>query len=146
MTNCLGGIQAFGTHVDAVLNTVATEHAEGVIQLGQTVFGRGITTVGEESVRLQQTGRTDKAVGVPPEGGTTGRATGTENALIQAIQLRTFLRRLQAFDRRRRRGVLKVGLYFLVLGVKKAHVHDKIPNHGQSRQRTNHQLIAFDTL
>ena len=53
MTNCLGGIQAFGTHVDAVLNTVATEHAEGVIQLGQTVFGRGITTVGEESVRLQ---------------------------------------------------------------------------------------------
>ena len=72
MTNCLGGIQAFGTHVDAVLNTVATEHAEGVIQLGQTVVGRGITTVGEKSVRLQQTGRTDKAVGVPPEGRTTG--------------------------------------------------------------------------
>ena len=53
MTNCLGGIQAFRTHVDAVLNTVAAEHAEGVIQLGQTVFGRGITTVGEESVCLQ---------------------------------------------------------------------------------------------
>ena len=70
MTNCLGGIQAFGTHVDAVLNTMAPEHAEGVIQLGQTVFGGGITTVGEESVSLQQTGRTDKAVGVPPEGGT----------------------------------------------------------------------------
>ena len=85
MTNRLGRVQALRTHVDAVLNTVAPENAEGVIELGQTVFRRGITTVGEEPVCLQQTCGADKAIGVPPEGRTTGRATGAENALIKPI-------------------------------------------------------------
>ena len=34
MTNRLGGIQTFRTYIDAVLNAVATKHAEGIIQLG----------------------------------------------------------------------------------------------------------------
>ena len=72
MTNRLGGIQTFRAHIDAVLNAVATKHAEGIIQPGQTVFCRRVTAVGEESVCLKQTGGTNKSVGIPPEGGTTG--------------------------------------------------------------------------
>ena len=72
MTNRLGGIQTFRAHIYAVLNTVATKHTEGVIQAGKTVLCRRITAVGEESVRLKQTGGTNKSIGVPPEGGTTG--------------------------------------------------------------------------
>ena len=106
MTNRLGGIQTFGTHVDAVLNAVATKHAEGIIEAGQTVFCSRITAVGEESVRLKQTGGTNESIGIPPERGTTGRATGTQNAFIQAIQLRALLRRLQPLDRWRRLRVL----------------------------------------
>ena len=106
MTNRLGGIQTFRAHIDAVLNAVATKHAEGIIEAGQAVFCGRITAVGEESVRLKQTGGTNKSIGIPPEGRTTGRATGTENALVQAIQLRALLRRLQPLDRWRRRRVL----------------------------------------
>ena len=89
VANRLGGIQALRTHVDAILNAVAAKHAEGVIQIGQPVLCRGITTVSEESIRLQQTGGTDKPIGIPPERGTTGRATGAENALVQPCLLYT---------------------------------------------------------
>ena len=65
MANRLGGIQALRTHVDAILNAVAAKYAEGIIQLAQPVLCRRVTTVGEESIRLQQPGGTDKPIGEP---------------------------------------------------------------------------------
>ena len=46
MTNRLGGVQTFRTYVDAVLNPVTAKHAKGVVQFGQAVLRRRITTVG----------------------------------------------------------------------------------------------------
>ena len=53
MANRLGGVKTFRTYVDAVLNPVTAKHAEGVVQLGQAILCRRITTVGQESIRLQ---------------------------------------------------------------------------------------------
>ena len=130
VANRFGRIQSLGTHVDAVLNAVATKHAEGVIQLSQAVVCRCIATVSEESVGLQQSRRAHEPIGVPPERRAAGRATGTKNALIQAVQLRPFLWRLQTFDGRRWRRILKVGLYLFILRVKEAHIDDKVADNG----------------
>ena len=46
------GIQALGTDVHAVLDTVATEHTEGVIESGESLVGRGIACVRQEPVGL----------------------------------------------------------------------------------------------
>ena len=46
MAKRLGGVKAFRTYVDAVLNPVTAKHAEGVVQLGQAILCRRIPTVG----------------------------------------------------------------------------------------------------
>jgi hypothetical protein len=51
---------------------MATEHTEGIIQIGQSLLGGQIATVCQKTIRLQQTGRPDKFIRVPPEGRATG--------------------------------------------------------------------------
>jgi hypothetical protein len=65
-------VQPFGANRHTVLDTMATEHTEGIIQIGQSLLGGQITTVCQKTIRLQQTGRTDKFIRVPPEGRATG--------------------------------------------------------------------------
>ena len=85
MADRLGRIQALRANIDAILDPVTPEDAKGVIQLGQAVFCCSIAAVGKEPIGLQQTRGTDKAVGFPPKRRAAGRATRTENALIQAV-------------------------------------------------------------
>ena len=94
MTNRLRWIQALGAHVDAVLNAVAAKHAKRIIQLGQSILCRRVTTVGEESIRLQQTGGTDKSIGIPPERRTACRTASAKNALVESIELGSVFRGL----------------------------------------------------
>ena len=49
------------------LNAVAAENAKGVIQLGQSIVGCGVTAVSEEPVSLEQARGANEAVGVPPK-------------------------------------------------------------------------------
>ena len=67
MANRLGRIQTLWAHIDTVLNAVAAELTKRIIQLGEPVLRRRITTVGKESVGLQQTGGANKFIGIPPE-------------------------------------------------------------------------------
>ena len=67
MANGLGGVQPLGAHGNTVLDTVAAENTERVIQLGQAIFRRGVPAVGQEPVSLQQPGRADEFVRIPPE-------------------------------------------------------------------------------
>ena len=67
MTDRLSGVKTLRTHVNAVLDTVAAEDAEGVVQVRQSIIGRRVATVSEEPVGLQQTGRANKSVWIPPE-------------------------------------------------------------------------------
>ena len=53
VTDSLGRIQAFWAHIHAILDTVAPEYAEGIIEFGKTVLGRGIPAICQEAVCLQ---------------------------------------------------------------------------------------------
>ena len=67
MANRLGGVQTLGADIDAILYAMASKNAEGIIELRQPILGRGVTTVRQEPVGLQQSGRTDESVWIPPE-------------------------------------------------------------------------------
>ena len=53
MPDGFGGIQALWAYVDAILNAMASKHAEGVVQLCQAVFSRRITAVGKKPISLE---------------------------------------------------------------------------------------------
>ena len=63
----LGRIEALWTYIHAVLNTVASEDTEGVVEATQTLLASHIAAVSQEPVGLQQPSRADEAVRVPPE-------------------------------------------------------------------------------
>ena len=67
MTNSLGRIQALGAHRDTVHDAPATEHAERIFQTLKTFLGRQVPAICQEAVCLQQTGRANELVRVPPE-------------------------------------------------------------------------------
>lgn len=72
MADSLGGVQALWAHIHAILDAMAPEYAEGIIELGKTVLGRGIPAICQKAVSLQQPCWTDKPVRIPPERGATG--------------------------------------------------------------------------
>src|SRR5690606_29791363 len=146
MTNRLCRVQAFRTHTDTVHDAPATEHAERVIQVRQTLCLSGITTVGQEAIGLQQTRRTNKLVWIPPERRASGGAAGTENTLVQAVQLLTIFRRLQALNGRRRVVIHKVRHHFFVLLVEQPHIHHQVADDRKTRQRTQNQLVVLDHI
>ena len=67
LPNGFGGIESLGTDIDAVHDGVAAEQAIGALQRVKA-FGSGlVTTVGDETVSLQQRCRATKFIGIPPE-------------------------------------------------------------------------------
>ena len=76
------GVQALGADIHTILDTVAAEYAEGVVQLCQALFCSRVATVREEAIGLKQAGRTDKSIGIPPERRTAGRTAGAENTFV----------------------------------------------------------------
>jgi hypothetical protein len=75
---------------------VATEQAVRIFQVVQTLAGGFVAAVGDEAVGLQQAGRADELVRVPPERRAAGRAAGAQDALVQAVELFALFGRLQA--------------------------------------------------
>src|SRR3546814_11958563 len=59
-----------------------------------------VAAVGDPAVGLQQDGRAEEAVGIPPVAGAGGRAAGAEDALIEAVELLALFGRLLALARR----------------------------------------------
>ena len=98
-------VQALRAHVDAVHDRVAAEQAVRVLQVVETLAGRLVAAVGDEAIGLQQAGRTDELVRIPPERRARGRAARAQDALVQAVELFALRGRLQALllrrDRRR---------------------------------------------
>ena len=62
-----GRVQPFRANADAVHDAVATERADGYIQVGLTLFGHCVAAGREEAVALQQGGRTQELGRVPPK-------------------------------------------------------------------------------
>ena len=53
MADSLGGVQALWAHIHAILDAMAPEHAEGIIELGKTLLGRSISAIRQKPVSLQ---------------------------------------------------------------------------------------------
>ena len=98
-------VQPLRADVDAVHDRVAAEQAVRILEVVEPLAGRLVAAVGDEAVGLQQAGRADELVGVPPEARAAGRAARAQDALVQAVQLVALLGRLQALllGRQRRR-------------------------------------------
>jgi hypothetical protein len=86
---------------------VAAEQAVRVFQVVQALAGGLVAAVGDEAVGLQQTGRADELVGVPPEAGAAGGAAGAQDALVQAVELFALFGRLQALLLGRRLSLIR---------------------------------------
>ena len=82
MTDRPGRIQALGADIDTVLDSMTAKYTERVIQVCEALLGRSIPAIGKKAIGLQQTGRPDETVGVPPEGWAAGRTARAEDALI----------------------------------------------------------------
>ena len=72
MANGPGRVEPFRTHADTVHDAVTTEQAEGVVQIGQTLFRGVVAAIRQEAVALQQRRRTQELLRVPPEAGAAG--------------------------------------------------------------------------
>src|ERR1700694_3293007 len=90
----LARVEALRAHIDAVHDRMDTAQAVRVFQVVETLAGRFVTAIRDESIGLQQARRTDELVRVPPETWARCRAAGAQNAFVQAIELVALLRRL----------------------------------------------------
>lgn len=60
-------VQAFRANIDAIHDRMAAEQAIWIFQIIQTLASGMIPGIGNEAIRLQQTGRADEFIRVPPE-------------------------------------------------------------------------------
>ena len=79
------GVQVFRTRVHTVHDGVAAEQAVWVVQVVQTFGGDGVAAVGDEAVGVEQAGRADEFVGIPPERRAGSGAAGAQNTFVQAV-------------------------------------------------------------
>ena len=108
-------IEPLRADVDAVHDRVAAEQPVRIFEVVEPLAGRLVAAVGDEAVGLQQAGRADELVGVPPEARARGRAARAQDAFVQAVQLVALLGRLQPLLLGRPRLVDQVGLDRVVL-------------------------------
>src|SRR5689334_14733266 len=106
----LGGIETLRTGLGAVHDGVAAIEPERILEIVEALSGGLVAGVGDPARGLQQRGRTEEALAVPPIARAGGRAAGAENALIKPVELFTVLVALLPFLLRRRRGLLQPSL------------------------------------
>src|SRR5471030_924576 len=135
-------VQTLRANVDAVHDRVAAEQAVRIFQVVQARAGGFVARVGDEAVGLQQAGRADELVRIPPERWARRRAAGAQDALVQAVELFAFGRRLQTFFFRRDRVVDQERLDRIVLLEELRHVDDQVADHRQTRQRTQDDRLG----
>ncbi len=136
----LGRIQALGAGLGAVHDGVAAEQLERIFELVQAITGGLVAAVDQPAVGLQQHGRAQVAITIPPVAGTTGGTAGAEDALVEAVEPGAVVFRLQALAGGRRRVGLEPGLDAGELGVEMRHVRYQILDHRHVRQRIDFDL------
>src|SRR3546814_6635509 len=101
--------------------------------------------VEQPAVGLQQHRRTEVTIAVPPVARAAGRATRTQNALVQAIELFAVFFGLQALACRRRRIGLEPWFDRRQLRVEMRQIRPQILDHRHMRQRID-LGIALDLV
>src|SRR5450755_4423970 len=83
--NGLGGIEALRAGLGAVHDGVAAIEPERILEIVEPLAGGLIAAVLDPARRLQQGGRAEIAVAVPPVARARGRAAGAQNTLIKTV-------------------------------------------------------------
>ena len=119
-------VETLRTSPRTIQNSMAAIQTHAIIQCRLPLLLFLISRVSQPPIALQQHRRPKVFLAVPPVGRAGGRAAGTENALVQPVQLLALLFRLQVFfSVRCWRRVLQVRLDRLVLLVELREVrHD----------------------
>src|SRR5438093_4272912 len=112
-----GRVEALWAGLGAVHDGVAAVEPERVFEIVEPFAGGFIAGIFHPARRLQQRGRAQEALAVPPIARARGRAAGAEDALVEAVEFLAVLVALLPFLLRRRRGGLQPRLDRSVLGV-----------------------------
>src|SRR5216684_965084 len=105
--NRLGGIEALRAGLGAVHDGVATIEPERVLEIVEPLAGGFVARILDPSRGLQQRGRPQEALAVPPIARAGRRAAGAQDAFVEAVELLAVLVTLPPFLLRRRRGGLQ---------------------------------------
>ena len=74
---------------------MAPVHAHAIVQRLLALLLLLISRVSEPSIALQEDGRAEVLLAIPPVAGARGRAARAQNALVQSVQLPSVFLRLQ---------------------------------------------------
>jgi hypothetical protein len=91
----LAGIESLWTSAGAVQNGVAPIKAERIFKSIESPASRFVAAVGQPAPRLQEDGRSQEAIAVPPVAWAAGGTAEAKNTLIIAVQSFSILGRLQ---------------------------------------------------
>jgi len=142
-------VQALGAGLCAVHDGVAAVDGETVLHHLQPLVGELVTGVDHPAVGLHQHGGAQVLVAVPPVGRAGCGAAGTQDALIEAVQLCPVLHRLEVLlGPGRMVGLvllLEEGLDGSVLGVEVAHVWNKVLDNIHVWQRVHFHWLRAST-
>src|SRR5215467_3437720 len=94
LSDRLRRVQALRAYGCAVHNGVAAIKPKGVLKMIEALSGRLVARIHDPAIGLQQGGGTQEPLLVPPIGWARGRAAGTEDALVQTVELRPLFGRL----------------------------------------------------
>src|SRR4029079_2036105 len=100
-------VETLRAGLGAVHDGMAAVEPERVFEVVEPFAGGLVAGIRHPAVRLQERGRPQEAVAVPPIARAGGRAAGAQDALAEAVELFAVLVALLPFLLRRRRGRLQ---------------------------------------
>ena len=99
----LGRVEALRAGLRAVHDGVAAIEAEGILEIVEALAGRLVARIDQPAIGLEQRGRAEIALAIPPIARAGGRAAGAEDALVEPVELLAVLVALPPFLLRRGR-------------------------------------------
>src|SRR6185369_16014735 len=134
-------IQPLGTDIRAIHDRVTAIEAEWIFEAVEPLAGGFVAAVGEPAIGLQQDGRSEEAILVPPVARAARRAAEAEDAFVQAVELRPILGALQPLLARWCRGRgLQPRLDRRILRISVREVGNEILHYLHVRQRRDLDL------
>ena len=109
----LVGLRPFGQTSTQFADGVAAEQTIRILEIVKALVGRLVAGIGDEAVGIEQAGRTDELVRVPPERRAGRRTAGAQDALVETVQFLAVFRRCR---RSRSGGGVSLIRYGLISG------------------------------
>src|ERR1051326_6239570 len=131
------GVQSLRTRPGAVQDGMTPVEPERIFELVQPFAGYLVTRAREPAPGLEQRGRAQKTISVPPVAWAARRAAEAQNALIVAVDVPSLVDRLEPFPLRLRRLGLQPRPDHLVLRENMGEVWDQILDDPHIRERIN---------